>query len=254
MDMLCYMWESEERGVMVKPNGEIYSKREIEVMLGKDASGSYTWLDRLIDGGVCGVRLPDGAIYSRRMVRDASLSEKRRLAGSKGGKATISKVVEQKAPVATEKPKIQEPTLFPTDTADAASPPAAPPPLTEEQKKKAAKAVKYKYAEYVTLTRDEYAKLCEQYSEQAAKRMIEILDNYKGQNGKRYRSDYRAILNWVVNRYNEELIRYGSERKTANQGGNDATGSATAQGIFPAQRGNDASTDPYSQKDYSERL
>lgn len=34
MDMLCYMWESEERGVMVKPNGEIYSKREIEVMPG----------------------------------------------------------------------------------------------------------------------------------------------------------------------------------------------------------------------------
>ena len=34
--------------------------------------------------------------------------------------------------------------------------------------------------------------------------MIEILDNYKGQNGKKYKSDYRAILNWVVKRYEEE--------------------------------------------------
>lgn len=31
-------------------------------------------------------------------------------------------------------------------------------------------------------------------------RLIEILDNYKGATGKTYKSDYRAILNWVVTR------------------------------------------------------
>ena len=36
------------------------------------------------------------------------------------------------------------------------------------------------YADYVTLTRDEYAKLCTEYGEEAAKAMIDILNNYKG--------------------------------------------------------------------------
>ena len=177
MDMLCYMWESVERGVMVKPTGDIYTQDEIVRMLGRDASGSDTWLDQLIIGGVCGVRA-DGAIYSRRMVRMAEISQKRREAGLKGGSTTKTKVFYQKQP----KPKEKEPV-------------------------QAAKAKKYKYAEFVTLTKDEYAKLCEQFGEDPAKRMIEILDNYKGANGKKYRSDYRAILTWVVDRYNEDVMK-----------------------------------------------
>ena len=199
--MLCYMWESVERGVMVKPNGDIYTQDEILRMLGNDASGSDTWLDRLIIGGVCAVR-DDGAIYSRRMVRDAEISQKRREAGLKGGSSTKSKVFDRK-PV-ERKPKVTEP-VIPLDI------PGTPPPLTPEQAEKAAKAKKYKYAEFVTLTRDEYAKLCEQFGEDPAKRMIEILDNYKGAKGKRYKSDYRAILTWVVDRYNEDLTRNGAK-------------------------------------------
>lgn len=199
--MLCYMWESVERGVMVKPNGDIYTQDEILRMLGNDASGSDTWLDRLIIGGVCAVR-DDGAIYSRRMVRDAEISQKRREAGLKGGSSTKSKVFDRK-PV-ERKQKVTEP-VIPLDIPD------TPPPLTPEQAEKAAKAKKYKYAEFVTLTRDEYAKLCEQFGEDPAKRMIEILDNYKGAKGKRYKSDYRAILTWVVDRYNEDLTRNGAK-------------------------------------------
>jgi hypothetical protein len=37
--------------------------------------------------------------------------------------------------------------------------------------------------------------------------MIEVLDNYKGANGKKYKSDYRAILNWVVERVEREEKR-----------------------------------------------
>ena len=200
MDMLCYMWESVERGVMVKPTGDIYTQDEIVRMLGKDASGSDTWLDRLIIGGVCGVR-EDGAIYSRRMVRSVEISQKRREAGLKGGSATKSKVFSQKP---TE-PKVKAPVQAELPLVDTL--PETPPPLTQEQMEKAAKAKKYKYAECVTMTRDEYAKLCESYGEDAAKRMIEILDNYKGSKGKKYKSDYKAILNWVVDRYNEEIMK-----------------------------------------------
>ena len=63
---------------------------------------------------------------------------------------------------------------------------------------------KVKFAEFVSMTNDEYSSLVAKLGEHGAKRCIEILDNYKGANGKRYKSDYRAILNWVVGRYNEE--------------------------------------------------
>ena len=84
MDMLCYMWESVERGVMVMPNGQPCTKEDIARIIGTDCSGSSKWVDSLIENKVCEVR-EDGAIYSRRMVKDNLISEKRRLAGKKGG-------------------------------------------------------------------------------------------------------------------------------------------------------------------------
>ena len=247
MDMLCYMWESVERGVMVKPTGEIYTQDEIIRMLGRDASGSDTWLDQLIFGGVCGVRA-DGAIYSRRMVRSAEISEKRRVAGLKGGSATKSKVFSQKPPEPAKTAPVQM--ELPLDDPE----PTAPPELTAEQKEKAAKKVKYKYAEFVTLTRDEYAKLCEQFGEDPAKRMVEILDNYKGAKGKRYRSDYRAILTWVVDRYNEEIIKYGDQRKANDTNGSSENNQGSPAAAVQADSGASGSAQEKAQKDYSERF
>lgn len=105
--------------------------------------------------------------------------------------------------------KALEQELFPPDEFPPEDLAENPPPLTATQQILADKAKKYNYAEFVRLTRDEYAKLCASYSEEGAKRLIEILDNYKGAKGKRYVSDYRAILNWVVDRYNEELLKTG---------------------------------------------
>ena len=65
-------------------------------------------------------------------------------------------------------------------------------------------ADKTQYAEFVTMTEKEYNSLCERVGERGAKRCIEILDNYKGANGKKYASDYHAILSWVIAKYNEE--------------------------------------------------
>lgn len=67
-----------------------------------------------------------------------------------------------------------------------------------------AREEKISFAEFVTMTNDEHDKLIATYGETATKRMIEILDNYKGQSGKKYNSDYRAMLNWVVKRYQED--------------------------------------------------
>lgn len=234
MDMLCYMWESSERGVMIKPNGEIYSKDEIVRLLGVDNSGTGAWLDALIDAQVCAVR-DDGAIYSRRMVRDAEISNKRRMAGKRGGDQTKAKIFDKPAPEPEPKKPAKQQTadLFPaTENTGSVQEETTPPELTPEQKAKAAKAKKYKYADNVSLTRDEYAKLCESYGEDDVKGIIQVLDNYKGQNGKRYKSDYKAILNWVVNAYNERKFKNRSYGTTISNQSTENTGQTESKRTY----------------------
>lgn len=70
----------------------------------------------------------------------------------------------------------------------------------ESLKKKKTSPKKIKYADTVKLTEDEYQKLCCDYGIEFTKKLIEVLDNYKAASGKTYKSDYRAILNWTVDR------------------------------------------------------
>ncbi|MGI5849297.1 MAG: DUF4373 domain-containing protein [Christensenellales bacterium] len=72
------------------------------------------------------------------------------------------------------------------------------------------------YGENVRMTPGEYAKLESAYGAEGARRMAEILDNYKGATGKAYKSDYRAILSWVVRRWREEHSGEGFEHPTKN--------------------------------------
>jgi hypothetical protein len=66
------------------------------------------------------------------------------------------------------------------------------------------KEVYIQYAEFVKMKESEYNKLVEEHGEPLTKKMIQVLDNYKGANGKKYKSDYRAILNWVVDKVKGE--------------------------------------------------
>lgn len=65
----------------------------------------------------------------------------------------------------------------------------------------------------MTMTEAEYKNLTDQFTEPVAKEMIEILSNYKGSKGKKYKSDYRAILSWVVDAYKERQNRYYGSNK-----------------------------------------
>ena len=66
------------------------------------------------------------------------------------------------------------------------------------------KEITVKYAENVSMTSNEYNSLLEKHGETGTIRMITILDNYKGSSGKTYKSDYRAILSWVVEKLTQE--------------------------------------------------
>jgi hypothetical protein len=89
---------------------------------------------------------------------------------------------------------------------------------------------KIKFAEFVSLTQAEYDKLTSAHGEERTKRMIEILDNYKGANNKKYASDYRAILNWVVNRAEEEEQKGGYRQAKPFNGGKAASQKHNADG------------------------
>lgn len=97
------------------------------------------------------------------------------------------------------------------------------PPKDEAPKeKKPKKPPKKKYAESVSMHESEYAKLVEQYGEEFTEKLIYELNNYKLASGKRYKDDYRAILNWVVERCEEKYpqLRMAKAKKTTPTGGN----------------------------------
>lgn len=63
---------------------------------------------------------------------------------------------------------------------------------------------KIHFADFVTMTNAEHEKLVSTYGTDFVNQCIEILDNYKGSKGKEYKSDYRAILSWVVDEVQKE--------------------------------------------------
>ena len=54
------------------------------------------------------------------------------------------------------------------------------------------------YGEFVTMTTKEYNELTKRFGKERTMAAIVKLDNYKGSSGKKYASDYRAILTWVI--------------------------------------------------------
>lgn len=64
---------------------------------------------------------------------------------------------------------------------------------------------KHHYAPCVMLTESEYGKLVEAHGEDGAAWMVKKLDDYKAASGRTYKSDYRAILNWVVGEYRKHV-------------------------------------------------
>lgn len=97
-------------------------------------------------------------------------------------------------------------------------------------KKKKDSVPKIQFAEFVNMTQAEYDKLISAHGEERTKRMIEILDNYKGSKGKKYASDYRAILNWVVERVEEEEQKGGNRQAKPFAGGQAASQKHNANG------------------------
>ena len=148
----------------------------------------------LIEKGIVGIQ--GRALVSYQMLRDYELSVKRAEAGLKGAKSrkTDSNKSEEIKPLQRD--------LF----------------GQEDIPQKPSKHI-YGECKNVRLTDKEYKKLSESYGEDGVKEIIRILDNYKEAKGVSYKSDYRAILNWVADRYKENLKR--KEYQNGAQGRTD---------------------------------
>ena len=99
------------------------------------------------------------------------------------------------------------------------SPPTPPkPPAKPRRASKPKEPIgsKVEYAEFVRMTKNEYQKLVNDYGEDGAKTLIKLLDDYKGSSGKKYKSDYRAILTWVVDKYLKINNGNGSKNTRSN--------------------------------------
>ena len=105
------------------------------------------------------------------------------------------------------------------------------------------KVPKKMYAENVKMTESEYNNLVERYSEEGARWMITKLDNYKAARGMVYKSDYRAILNWVVKEWQKEL--------NAKQNGN-YNGSSYKSATELAEEQSDAAFAEYYAANYEQ--
>lgn len=96
-----------------------------------------------------------------------------------------------------------------------------------EEEKKETFSDKIHFAEFVTMTNAEYEKLVSTYSKKFADQCIKTLDNYKGSSGKKYRSDYRAILSWVVDKVKKDVSKdvvpewFNEEQDVENVGNNN---------------------------------
>lgn len=88
--------------------------------------------------------------------------------------------------------------------------------IKKDKKDKKDKEVKNIYGEFqnVKLTETEYEKLITEYGTSGTLEIINILDTYKGSSGKKYQSDYLAIRNWVIKRYQEDKNKKQTNNNT----------------------------------------
>lgn len=159
-------------------------------------------LDDLIFNNIAEIAENSGFIEftCRRFVKENALSKIR----SEAGKTPSKKKKEKSKPNQTESKSEQNHDIDNENESEY---------VIEKNKKEK----KNKILEDVKLTPSEYQKLVSKYGQVQTEWMLDKLNNYKISKGKKYKSDYAAILNWVVASYNEEKQKNNGNEPTINR-------------------------------------
>lgn len=123
MDMLCFMFDCEERGVLATA-GQAWSDEDVARAVGGDLRETLSCVDELVCKGVVS-RNSSGALYCRRMVRDENKRHLCTEAGKRGGNPTLKghpkgrlTVVDKGPPETeseTEDPSSKKKKVYPAD-------------------------------------------------------------------------------------------------------------------------------------------
>ena len=181
--ILCLMHKSEEYGtILLKQKDKQAAKRinNFAYKLSKHLLFTQDEIEKalieLLQENV--LQIKGDILSQKRMINDNILSIKRAESGAKGGKQTQ-----------LAKAKMQ------ANTED------------EYEVEDETETGKIKYAEFVKMTEVEYSKLCKKHGKEFTTLCVDKLNNYKGSKGKKYKSDYRAILSWVIDEIKKSGVK-----------------------------------------------
>jgi len=202
--LMCYMHKSDKYGVFA-----IRERDRVSDDILDDFARVFSSFSPFSQGTVQGafqelideniVFIKRNWLCQKRMMKDGELSDTRSKSGKAGMHSRYKKEEENDDEFCYSKTANKTLTKYVNANANANA------NANEELNKKGvAKIEKIEFAEFVHMTNAEHDKLVVQFGTHGAQRCIEILDNYKGSSGKKYKSDYRAILSWVAGKYGEE--------------------------------------------------
>jgi hypothetical protein len=205
-DMICLMWESEERGKLML-NGKPMPIDALSEALKLDNPVVEDAVNLLIERGVAKVEENTGIIYCARQVRDEARRIKNIENGSKGGNPALKRKSEGHEmdnqgdnqgdngggyPPPENENAYKSTSFFKTRKTNGYK--------NTSLKTRKTKELKKQYEEYVYLTDSEYQKLVEKFGKVSADDKIRKLDEYIGgyRNAKKkYTDHYRVILTWA---------------------------------------------------------
>lgn len=141
---------------------------------------------------------------------DRAAYEERKVLTSEGIKKRASVVVEKRVKM---RDKYQQDKEIVSD----AETPQETKEKTPQSKGKIKEKKSNNYADFVSMTPEEYEKLLNQFGTQGTSDRIEQLNLYKGSTGKKYKNDYLTILSWErknqPEKRKEKVHEYQEERK-----------------------------------------
>lgn len=84
IEMICLMHEGTPYGHL-KVNSKVITPQQLARMVGGEVAEVNGWLEELVEAGVCTRNQEDGALSSRRMIRDEEIRRVRAAGGKEGG-------------------------------------------------------------------------------------------------------------------------------------------------------------------------
>lgn len=227
MDMLCYMHEGQPYGYL-KVNHKVILSVNLSHMTGVNLEVIEVCLKELLEAGVCS-RAADGSYYSRRMVRDEEIRQKRAQGGVLGGNPVLKKG-EKKDNHKVNLIDNHRDNLSPEDEyEDEKEEVEKRKEGIREKRKRKPKSQKIMVAPDVHLTPEENQRLVEEYGEVFCNQAYNLYANWKIEKGvvgtaKDSKDDNLTIRRWVIDATREKFYRNGESSKQNITHGRKPTG------------------------------